>query len=138
MSSILETLSLKELYTRKKNLIYQLDKVDDEINRRILENGEDFYLEITPYVTTNMPQNTKKIIIRKSIKTTVLEDNISNEFVENNVVHNRIIIKKSIKSKVLENNLEQNNLEDDESILNNNISKEINQIIRNIHIKIKK
>ena len=37
MTSVLETLSLKELYTRKKNLIFQLEKVDEAIKKK-LEN----------------------------------------------------------------------------------------------------
>ena len=57
MSSVLETLSLKELYTRKKNLIYQLEKVDEEIKQRTLENDNSFYMEITPYVNTDVIEN---------------------------------------------------------------------------------
>jgi hypothetical protein len=116
MSSVLETLSLKELYTRKKNLIYQLEKVDEEIKQRILENDNSFYMEITPYVNTdltgnsfentdviensNVYENSKKIIIKK-IPITRLENNES--------------IQQSSKEDVLEN-----------------------KIIRKIHIKIKK
>ena len=66
MSSVLETLSLKELYTRKKNLIFQLEKVDEEIKKK-LENEPDINIEITPYLNNDMTELEKKIIIRKDI-----------------------------------------------------------------------
>ena len=66
MSSVLETLSLKELYTRKKNLIFQLEKVDEEIKKK-LENEPDINIEITPYLNNDINQLEKKIIIRKNI-----------------------------------------------------------------------
>ena len=64
MTSVLETLSLKELYTRKKNLIYQLDKIDKEIKNRVLENGVQ--LEISSDLDNSINENTQKIIIKKS------------------------------------------------------------------------
>ena len=66
MTSVLETLSLKELYTRKKNLIFQLEKVDEEIKKK-LENEPDINIEITPYLNNDINQLEKKIIIRKNI-----------------------------------------------------------------------
>lgn len=66
MSSVLETLSLKELYTRKKNLIFQLEKIDEEIKKK-LENEPDINIEITPYLNNDINQLEKKIIIRKNI-----------------------------------------------------------------------
>jgi hypothetical protein len=116
MSSVLETLSLKELYTRKKNLIYQLEKVDEEIKQRILENDNSFYMEITPYVNTDLTENSFE-------NTDVIENS--------NVYENskKIIIKK-IPITRLENNesIQQSPKED---VLEN-------KIIRKIHIKIKK
>lgn len=115
MSSVLETLSLKELYTRKKNLIYQLEKVDEEIKQRILENDNSFYMEITPYVNTdltensfentdviensNITENSKKIIIKK-IPITRLENNESiQQSPKEDVLENKIIRKIHIKIK---------------------------------------
>ena len=66
MSSVLETLSLKELYTRKKNLIFQLEKIDEEIKKK-LENEPNINIEITPYLNNDINQLEKKIIIRKNI-----------------------------------------------------------------------
>lgn len=37
MSSILEILNLDELYKRKEHLLKQLEKVENEINKRIME-----------------------------------------------------------------------------------------------------
>ena len=115
MSSVLETLSLKELYTRKKNLIYQLEKVDEEIKQRILENDNSFYMEITPYVNTgvtensfedtdvtensNVTENSKKIIIKK-IPIIRLGNNESiQEPSKEDVLENKIIRKIHIKIK---------------------------------------
>jgi hypothetical protein len=66
MTSLLETLSLKELYTRKKNLIFQLEKVDEEIKKK-LENEPDIHIEISPYLNKDIDELGKKIVIRKSI-----------------------------------------------------------------------
>ena len=66
MSCVLETLSLKELYTRKKNLIFQLEKIDEEIKKK-LENEPNINIEITPYLNNDINQLEKKIIIRKNI-----------------------------------------------------------------------
>jgi hypothetical protein len=67
MTSVLETLSLKELYTRKKNLIFQLEKVDEEIKKK-LENEPDIHIEIIPYLNKDIDDELgKKIVIRKSI-----------------------------------------------------------------------
>ena len=66
MSSVLETLSLKEIYTRKKNIIFQLEKIDEEIKKK-LENEPDINIEITPYLNNDINQLEKKIIIRKNI-----------------------------------------------------------------------
>lgn len=67
MTSVLETLSLKELYTRKKNLIFQLEKVDEEIKKK-LENEPDIHIEISPYLNKDIDDELgKKIVIRKSI-----------------------------------------------------------------------
>ena len=122
MSSVLETLSLKELYTRKKNLIYQLEKVDEEIKQRTLENDNSFYMEITPYVNTD--------VIENSFENTNVYEN-SNVCENSNVTENskKIIIKK-IPITRLENNesIQQSPKED---VLEN-------KIIRKIHIKIKK
>jgi|LakMenEpi03Aug12_release.lakeMendotaPanAssembly.Ray.scaffolds.fasta_scaffold3104756_1 hypothetical protein len=73
MSSVLETLSLKELYTRKKNLIFQLEKVDEEIKKK-LENEPDINIEITPYLNNDMNELEKKIIIRKNINNGTQEE----------------------------------------------------------------
>lgn len=116
MSSVLETLSLKELYTRKKNLIYQLEKVDEEIKQRILENDNSFYMEITPYVNTDLTENSFE-------NTDVIENS--------NVYENskKIIIKKIPIIR----------LENDESIQQSSKEDVLeNKIIRKIHIKIKK
>ena len=119
MSSLLETLSLKELYTRKKNLIYQLEKVDNEIKQRILENGTEFHIEIAPYENTEIEPN-KKIIIKKKVdNNNIIEIPLDNNVLENNVKDNTIL-----EDKVLQNNDTNNNNE--------------NKIIRKIHIKIKK
>ena len=64
MTSVLETLSLKELYTRKKNLIYQLEKIDKEIKNRVLENG--FQIEICSDLDNSINENTQQIIIKKN------------------------------------------------------------------------
>ena len=56
MSSVLETLSLNELLTRKKNLIYQLEKVDEEICKRKIDE---------------MPQEVAKIIKNVKVKISV-------------------------------------------------------------------
>ena len=66
MTSVLETLSLKELYTRKKNLIFQLEKVDETIKKK-LENEPDINIEITPYLNKDINHLANKIVIRKSI-----------------------------------------------------------------------
>ena len=66
MSCVLETLSLKELYTRKKNLIFQLEKIDEEIKKK-LENEPDINIEITPYLNNDINELEKKIVIRKNI-----------------------------------------------------------------------
>jgi flagellar biosynthesis/type III secretory pathway chaperone len=66
MTSVLETLTLKELYTRKKNLIFQLEKVDEEIKKK-LENEPDIHIEISPYLNKDIDELGKKIVIRKSI-----------------------------------------------------------------------
>jgi hypothetical protein len=66
MTSVLETLSLKELYTRKKNLIYQLEKIDKEIKNRVLENGAQ--IEISSDLDNCINENTQKIIIKKSVE----------------------------------------------------------------------
>jgi uncharacterized alpha-E superfamily protein len=41
MSSVLEILSLNELLTRKKNLLYQLNKVEHQIEKIKKNNHED-------------------------------------------------------------------------------------------------
>ena len=123
MSSLLETLTLKELYTRKKNLIYQLEKVDNEIKQRILENGPEFHIEIAPYENTEIEPN-KKIIIKKKVdNNNIIEIPLDNNVLENNVKDNTIL-----EYKVLQNNDTNNDTN------NNNETK----IIRKIHIKIKK
>lgn len=66
MSCVLETLSLKELYTRKKNLIFQLEKIDEEIKKK-LENEPNINIEITPYLNNDINELEKKIVIRKNI-----------------------------------------------------------------------
>jgi hypothetical protein len=66
MTSVLETLSLKELYTRKKNLIFQLEKIDETIKKK-LENEPDINIEITPYLNKDINHLANKIVIRKSI-----------------------------------------------------------------------
>lgn len=66
MTSVLETLSLKELYTRKKNLIFQLEKIDEAIKKK-LENEPDINIEITPYLNKDINHLANKIVIRKSI-----------------------------------------------------------------------
>ena len=73
MSSVLETLSLKELYTRKKNLIFQLEKVDEEIKKK-LENEPNINIEITPYLNNDINELEKKIIIRKNIDNGIQEE----------------------------------------------------------------
>ena len=96
MSSVLETLSLKELYTRKKNLIFQLEKVDEEIKKKILENGNDINIEISPY-KDNIKEPVKKIVIKKNIADSVIET------VHENILHNnnepQIIRKITLKIK---------------------------------------
>ena len=73
MSCVLETLSLKELYTRKKNLIFQLEKVDEEIKKK-LENEPNINIEITPYLNNDINELEKKIIIRKNIDNGIQEE----------------------------------------------------------------
>ena len=79
MSSVLETLSLKELYTRKKNLIFQLEKIDEEIKKRILENDNYIQIEIRPYMNEDdmnkddIKQPIKKIVIKKNIDSNEIE-----------------------------------------------------------------
>jgi hypothetical protein len=73
MTSVLETLSLKELYTRKKNLIFQLEKVDEAIKKK-LENEPTINIEITPYLNNDMNELEKKIIIRKNINNGTQEE----------------------------------------------------------------
>jgi hypothetical protein len=87
MTSVLETLSLKELYTRKKNLIYQLEKIDKEIKNRVLEN--EVQIEICSDLDNCINENTPKIIIKKS------GENLEEE--SNETVH--IIRKIKIKIK---------------------------------------
>lgn len=58
MSSVLETLSLNELLTRKKNLIYQLEKVDEEICKRKIE-------EMPPEVAKIIKNVKVKISVKK-------------------------------------------------------------------------
>lgn len=41
MSSVLEILSLNELLTRKKNLLYQLNKVEHQIEKIKKNDNED-------------------------------------------------------------------------------------------------
>jgi hypothetical protein len=65
MTSVLETLSIKELYTRKKNLIFQLEKIDEELKNRILENDQNIHMEISPYLNKDIIEPIKKIIIKK-------------------------------------------------------------------------
>ena len=95
MSSVLETLSLKELYTRKKNLIFQLENVDEAIKKK-LENEDDINIEIIPYLNNNINQLEKKIVIRKNINNGI-QQQISLE----NIQHesNDIIRKITLKIK---------------------------------------
>ena len=95
MSSVLETLSLKELYTRKKNLFFQLEKIDEEIKKRIIENGNDINIEIIPYINKDDINNhgikepTKKIVIKKNkdgIIETVYENTLQNNNDENQII----------------------------------------------------
>jgi hypothetical protein len=95
MSSVLETLSLKELYTRKKNLIFQLDKVDEEIKKRFLENGNDIEIEISPY-KDDIKQPLKKLVIKKNIDN-VIETEHENTLQTNN--EPQIIRKITLKIK---------------------------------------
>jgi len=95
MSSVLETLSIKELYTRKKNLIFQLENVDEAIKKK-LENEDDINIEIIPYLNNNINQLEKKIVIRKNINNGI-QQQISLE----NIQHesNDIIRKITLKIK---------------------------------------
>lgn len=87
MTSVLETLSLKELYTRKKNLIFQLEKVDEAIKKK-LENEPDINIEITPYLNKDINHLEKKIVIRKSI------NNCMQPSSENSIQQSHDIIRK--------------------------------------------
>jgi hypothetical protein len=58
MSSVLETLSFNELLTRKKNLIYQLEKVDEEICKRKID-------EMPPEVSKIIKNVKVKISVKK-------------------------------------------------------------------------
>ena len=95
MSSVLETLSLKELYTRKKNILFQLDKVDEEIKKRFLENGNDIEIEISPY-KDDIKQPLKKLVIKKNIDN-VIETEHENTLQTNN--EPQIIRKITLKIK---------------------------------------
>jgi hypothetical protein len=55
MSSVLEILSLNELLTRKKNLLYQLNKVEHQIEKIKNNDNED-------------KKNVQKVKIRINIK----------------------------------------------------------------------
>jgi len=100
MSSVLETLSLKELYTRKKNLIFQLEKVDEEIKKRILDNDNYIHIEIRPYINED---DINEDDIKKPIKKIVIKKNIdSNEIETSNETSNEtphIIRKITLKIK---------------------------------------
>jgi len=80
MTCVLETLSLKELYTRKRNLIFQLEKVDEEIKKKILENDNDVYFEITPY-KDDIKQPLKKLVIKKNTDNTMETNNITPQII---------------------------------------------------------
>ena len=94
MSSVLETLSLKELYTRKKNILFQLNKVDEEIKKRFLENEND--IEISLYKANIKEDNLKKIVIKKNIDS-IIETSNDNTLQNNN--EPQIIRKITLKIK---------------------------------------
>ena len=91
MTSVLETLSLKELYTRKKNLIFQLEKVDETIKKK-LENEPDINIEITPYLNKDINHLAKKIVIRKSINNGI-QTSLENTIKESNDIIRKITLK---------------------------------------------
>jgi hypothetical protein len=121
MTSILETLSLKELYTRKKNLIYQLEKIDEEIKKRILEDGTNLQIEITPYV--NQPT---KMIIKKINGNCYIESSKDNDIKASLDGNIKPSLDGNIKAS-LDGNIQKESTE----------NKEIH-IIRKIKIKLKK
>jgi hypothetical protein len=94
MTSVLETLSLKELYTRKKNLIFQLEKVDEEIKKK-LEYEPDIHIEIKPYLNKDINQPIKKIVIKRETSLNSIEQ----ESIENNNEKPHIIRKITLKIK---------------------------------------
>ena len=96
MTSVLETLSLKELYTRKKNLIFQLEKVDEEIKKKILENGDDVHIEISPY-KDDIKQPLKKLIIKKNTDNTI--ETVHENTLQTNNIEPQIIRKITVKIK---------------------------------------
>ena len=71
MSSVLETLSIQELYTRKDNLFKQINKVDEEIKRKEKELLDDTLSE-----EIKLP---KKIILKKVKK---VSDNLHIESID--------------------------------------------------------
>jgi hypothetical protein len=91
MTSVLETLSLKELYTRKKNLIFQLEKVDEAIKNK-LENEPDINIEITPYLNKDINELEKKIVIRKNINNGI-QASSENTLQESHEIIRKITIK---------------------------------------------
>ncbi len=91
MTSVLETLSLKELYTRKKNLIFQLEKVDETIKKK-LENEPNINIEITPYLNNDINHLTNKIVIRKSTNNDI-QTSLENTQKESPHIIRKIIVK---------------------------------------------
>ena len=137
MTSILETLSLKELYTRKKNLIYQLEKIDEEIKKKILEDGTNLQIEITPYVIQPTKMIIKKINGNCYIQSS-LDENIQSSLDENI----QASLDENIQSSK-DSDIQTSKDSDIEGSLDGNIQKESTEnkeihIIRKIKIKLKK
>ena len=87
----METLSLKELYTRKKNLIFQLEKIDETIKKK-LENEPNINIEITPYLNKDINHLPKKIVIRKSINNDI-QTSLENSKQESHDIIRKITLK---------------------------------------------
>ena len=73
MSSVLEILSINELYIRRDNLLKQLKKVDDEIAFRKIDIPKDDILNITP--KQDIPKDNANITTKDDIKQDIPKDN---------------------------------------------------------------
>lgn len=64
-TSILETLELDELYIRKDNLLKQLEKVNNEIQKRLNQNNIDKSIKTNIHNEIDIHEN---IIVKHDIK----------------------------------------------------------------------